>query len=215
MKLKMNVVEILKSRGELIANMKVFSNVFTQELSIIGFIPFNEFDLLLASSPQINLNEDVIYTSYRIRLESLNLTLPVMKNIRIVTNEEKFECKRKLITKYPIKLFENYYHVLENSDLEETAKKRGLEYNANRVLKNSTKDDMGEKRLFADDDSKLFYQAKENDLVLTRAHGEYTVISNEFACLCAYTNPITGKPAYALYNAEDLYLFEVSGNKNG
>lgn len=212
-KTKTNISDLFKQRGELEANMNVFSDTFAQDLTLIGFVPFNEFDLSFVYTPQINLNEDVIYTQYRIRLASLDLTLPVMKKIRLVKaeNGEKFECQRKLITKYPIEIFKNYYCALENSDFEEKTKKNIMRQNVERVLKTSYKYDMGKNNLY-EEDGKLFYRANAKEIVFTRTHGEYTVISNEFSCLCAYVNSVTGKPAYALFSVEDL--FEIDSDKN-
>ena len=213
-KKQMNISELLKQRGELEANMNVFSNIFEKDLTLIGFVPFNEFDLSFVYTPQINLNEDVIYTQYRIRLASLDLTLPVMKKIRVVANKdgEEFECQRKLITKYPIELFKDYYYNLER-DLKEEVISKIIQKYVDRVLKSSFKYDMGIRNLYADEDGKLVYRANVNEIVFTRTHGDYTVISNEFSCLCAYTNSVTGKPAYALFDVEDL--FKIDSDKNG
>ncbi len=194
---KQNLLQTIQKEKALNAGMSVFSATFNLEMKLMGFVPY------YASEDEIgfcdlSLNDKVIVTPYRIRFESTNSTYPLMKNVKTAADGEKFLISETLITRVSNSHFETYFKHknLGSSYLHsDTAIKSVVQYYG---FKESRK-------FSADENQILYYNAGIDDYVFTRSRGNYTVIKNMFACLCAFINPITGLPSYAVFAPEDVY----------
>ena len=74
--------------------------------------------------------------------------------------------------------------------------------------------DLGIKCFCLLDFNEKFKNLSPEEFVLSRTFGRYTVISNRYLCLCAYTNSVTGLPCYSLFDPEDIYKTEDTNKKD-
>lgn len=126
---------------------------------------------------------------------------------------EIFLIQRKLITPYGIKGFWEYFHYIETEELTETKIKNVLSSKIRNILKQvKSSPNYVPDKLIKNADGFLEYKTSASDFVSTRTYGDYKVISNNFLCLCAYTNIVTGKPCYSLFDPEDIYIMAETDN---
>lgn len=204
-----SIANLLQQNGEMDVKISVISNTFKQAMTLIGFIPYNELDTLNFFKPQINMNSEVIFTPYRIKFPMFEVTYPIMKKIRLAKGEESLLIQRKLVTPYGVKGFIGYYHDVERVDYPEGKKKKVLEYKTKELLKQvKASPYYNPNRLSVNEDGLLVYNLTQEEFVSSRTYGRYTVISNCYLCLCAYTNSVTGLPCYSLFDPEDIYKVE-------
>lgn len=212
---KNSIASLLQQNGEMDVEVNVRSNTFKQAMTLVGFIPYNELDTLDYYKPQINMNSEVVFTPYRIKLPMFEATYPVMKKIRLAEDEETFLIQRKLVTPYGVKGFIGYYHDVEREDYPKDKKKKVLEYKTKDLLKQvKASPYYNPNRLSVNEDGLIVYNLSPEEFVSSRTFGRYTVVSNRYLCLCAYTNSVTGLPCYSLFDPEDIYKVEDT-NKDG
>lgn len=207
---KDSITIILQQTGEIEAPINVYSETFQMSMTLIGFVPHNDLEELSFSEPTIDLNRDIVYTPYRIKLTALEKAFPVMKKIRKAENEERFLIRRGLVTPYEGTHFTRYYQILEREDISEEDKKKFLpsfldSYPLKLVKKSKY---YIANSLSINDEGMLVYKAFPNAFVSSRTYGDYIVISHRYLCLCAYINSITGLPSYSLFDPEDIYKTE-------
>ena len=209
--LENSVAKLLQKNGELDVKLNVCSEIFNQSMTLVGFIPYNELESFDYYVPTIDMNEDVLFTPYRIRMPRVEKTFPVMKKIRLAKDGETFPIQRKLVTPYGLKGFSGYCYYIEKEELTEVKIKNILSSKIKDILR-QVKSSLNyiPDKLIKNDDGFLEYKTSSGDLVSTRTYGDYKVISNNFLCLCAYTNLVTGKPCYSLFDPEDVYKIEVA-----
>lgn len=208
-----SVAKLLQKNGELDVKLNVCSETFNQSMTLVGFIPYNEMDSLEVYNPRMDMNGDILFTPYRICIPGVEKTFPVMKKIRFAKEGESFLIQRKLITPYGIKGFNEYCHYIENEELTEAKIKNVLRIKINDILRQVKSSPMYiPEKLIKNDDGFLEYKTSTSDFVSIRTYGDYKVISNNFLCLCAYTNLVTGKPCYSLFDPEDIYKVEKTVN---
>lgn len=209
---KNSLANLLQQNGKIdVGERSVSSGLFEQPMKLIGFVPYNEFDILAYYKPQIDMNSEVVFTPYRVRLPNIEVTLPVMKEIRKVSENESFVIDRHIVTPYGTKGFIEYYHILERNDVPEDRKTMILAKIASNILRQTRiAFSHGPNNLRLVDKGHLEYISSPEDLVSKRTFGDYAVVSNCFLCLCAYTNMVTGRPCYSLFDPEDIYNLDVS-----
>lgn len=207
---KNSLANLLQQNGKIdVGERSVSSGLFEQPMKLIGFVPYNEFDILAYYKPQIDMNSEVVFTPYRVRLPNIEVTLPVMKEIRKVSENESFMMDRNVVTPYGTKGLIEYYHALERDDVPDDRKIIILVNIADRVLRQvKTSFPHFLNRLKLGAKGHLEYFSSPEELVSKRTFGDYTVVSNCFLCLCAYTNAVTGRPCYSLFDPEDIYNIE-------
>lgn len=210
-----SIASLLQQNGEMDAEVNVYSITFKQAMTLIGFIPYYELDTLDFYKPQININSEVIFTPYRIKFPMFEMTYPVMKKIRLAEEGEECLIQRKLFTPFGNKGFIGYYHNVERDDYLEDKRKRVLEYTTRDLLRQvKASPYYTPNRLSVNEDGLLVYNLSPEEFVLSRTFGRYTVISNRYLCLCAYTNSVTGLPCYSLFDPKDIYKTEDTNNKD-
>ena len=112
-----SVAKLLLKKGKLDVKLNVCSETFNQSMTLVGFVPYNELESLDYYVPTIDMNDDVLFTPYRIRVPRVEKTFPVMKKIRLAKDSESFAIQRKLVTPYGIKGFSGYCHYMEKEEL--------------------------------------------------------------------------------------------------
>lgn len=210
-----SIANLLQQNGEMDVEVNVCSKTFKQAMTLVGFIPYNELDTLDFYKPQININSEVIFTPYRVKFPMFEATYPVMKKIRLAEKGESFLVQRKVVTPYGVKGFIGYYHDVEREDYPEDKKKRVLEYKTKDLLRQvKASPYYNPNSLSVNEDGLLVYNLSPEEFVLSRTFGRYTVVSNHYLCLCAYTNSVTGLPSYSLFDPEDIYKIEDTNKKD-
>lgn len=208
-----SVAKLLLKKGKLDVKLNVCSETFNQSMTLVGFVPYNELESLDYYVPTIDMNDDVLFTPYRIRVPRVEKTFPVMKKIRLAKDSESFAIQRKLVTPYGIKGFSGYCHYMEKEELTEVKKKSILSSKINEILRQvKSLQQFVPNKLVTNNEGFLEYKASSNEYVSTRTYGDYMVVSRCFLCLCAYTNVVTGKPCYSLFDPEDIYIMAETDN---
>lgn len=208
-----SVAKLLQKNGELDVKLNVCSETFNQSMTLVGFVPYNELESLDYYVPTIDMNDDVLFTPYRIRVPRVEKTFPVMKKIRLAKDSESFAIQRKLVTPYGIKGFSGYCHYMEKEELTEVKKKSILSSKINEILRQvKSLQQFVPNKLITNNEGFLEYKASSDEFVSTRTYGDYMVVSRCFLCLCAYTNVATGKPCYSLFDPEDIYIIAKTDN---
>lgn len=208
-----SVAKLLLKKGKLDVKLNVCSETFNQSMTLVGFVPYNELESLDYYVPTIDMNDDVLFTPYRIRVPRVEKTFPVMKKIRLAKDSESFAIQRKLVTPYGIKGFSGYCHYMEKEELTEVKKKSILSSKINEILRQvKSSQQFVPNKLITNNEGFLEYKASSDEYVSTRTYGDYMVVSRCFLCLCAYTNVATGKPCYSLFDPEDIYIMAETDN---
>lgn len=208
-----SVAKLLLKKGKLDVKLNVCSETFNQSMTLVGFVPYNELESLDYYAPTIDMNDDVLFTPYRIRVPRVEKTFPVMKKIRLAKDSESFAIQRKLVTPYGIKGFSGYCHYMEKEELTEVKKKSILSSKINEILRQvKSSQQFVPNKLVTNNEGFLEYKASSDEYVSTRTYGDYMVVSRCFLCLCAYTNVATGKPCYSLFDPEDIYIMAETDN---
>lgn len=208
-----SVAKLLLKKGKLDVKLNVCSETFNQSMTLVGFVPYNELESLDYYVPTIDMNDDVLFTPYRIRVPRVEKTFPVMKKIRLAKDSESFAIQRKLVTPYGTKGFSGYCHYMEKEELTEVKKKSILSSKINEILRQvKSLQQFVPNKLATNSEGFLEYKASSDEYVSTRTYGDYMVVSRCFLCLCAYTNVATGKPCYSLFDPEDIYLIAKTDN---
>lgn len=208
-----SVAKLLLKKGKLDVKLNVCSETFNQSMTLVGFVPYNELESLDYYVPTIDMNDDVLFTPYRIRVPRVEKTFPVMKKIRLAKDSESFAIQRKLVTPYGIKGFSGYCHYMEKEELTEVKKKSILSSKINEILRQvKSSQQFVPNKLVTNNEGFLEYKASSDEYVSTRTYGDYMVVSRCFLCLCAYTNVATGKPCYSLFDPEDIYIMAETDN---
>lgn len=208
-----SVANLLLKKGKLDVKLNVCSETFNQSMTLVGFVPYNELESLDYYVPTIDMNDDVLFTPYRIRVPRVEKTFPVMKKIRLAKDSESFAIQRKLVTPYGIKGFSGYCHYMEKEELTEVKKKSILSSKINEILRQvKSLQQFVPNKLVTNNEGFLEYKASSDEYVSTRTYGDYMVVSRCFLCLCAYTNVATGKPCYSLFDPEDIYIMAETDN---
>lgn len=208
-----SVAKLLLKKGKLDVKLNVCSETFNQSMTLVGFVPYNELESLDYYVPTIDMNDDVLFTPYRIRVPKVEKTFPVMKKIRLAKDSESFAIQRKLVTPYGIKGFSGYCHYMEKEELTEVKKKSILSSKINEILRQvKSSQQFVPNKLITNNEGFLEYKVSSDEYVSTRTYGDYMVVSRCFLCLCAYTNVATGKPCYSLFDPEDIYIMAETDN---
>ncbi len=208
-----SVAKLLLKKGKLDVKLNVCSETFNQSMTLVGFVPYNELESLDYYAPTIDMNDDVLFTPYRIRVPRVEKTFPVMKKIRLAKDSESFAIQRKLVTPYGIKGFSGYCHYMEKEEFTEVKKKSILSSKINEKLRQvKSLQQFVPNKLVTNNEGFLEYKASSDEYVSTRTYGDYMVVSRCFLCLCAYTNVATGKPYYSLFDPEDIYIIAKTDN---
>lgn len=208
-----SVANLLLKKGKLDVKLNVCSETFNQSMTLVGFVPYNELESLDYYVPTIDMNDDVLFTPYRIRVPRVEKTFPVMKKICLAKDRESFAIQRKLVTPYGIKGFSGYCHYMEKEELTEVKKKSILSSKINEILRQvKSSQQFVPNKLVTNNEGFLEYKASSDEYVSTRTYGDYMVVSRCFLCLCAYTNVATGKPCYSLFDPEDIYIMAETDN---
>lgn len=208
-----SIANLLQKNGELDVKLNVCSETFNQSMTLVGFIPYNEANSLELHCLQIDMNADILFTPYRICVPGVGKTFPVMKKISLAKEGEPFLIQRNLITPYGTKGFIGYYNYTEKEELTEVKIRNILSSKIKDILKQvKSSQNYVPDKLIKNDAGFLEYKTSASDFVSTRTYGDYKVISNNFLCLCAYTNLVTGKPCYSLFDPEDIYKVEETVN---
>ena len=195
-----SVAKLLLKKGKLDVKLNVCSETFNSPMTLVGFVPYNELESLDYYAPTIDMNDDVLFTPYRIRVPRVEKTFPVMKKIRLAKDSESFAIQRKLVTPYGIKGFSGYCHYMEKEEFTEVKKKSILSSKINEILRQvKSLQQFVPNKLVTNNEGFLEYKASSDEYVSTRTYGDYMVVSRCFLCLCAYTNVATGKPYYSLF----------------
>lgn len=74
-----SIANLLSQKMTVDAETSVWSKTFKQEIYLVGFVPYNDLNTLDFYKSQMNMNSDVIFTPYRVRLTDSEVTYPVMK----------------------------------------------------------------------------------------------------------------------------------------
>lgn len=208
-----SVANLLLKKGKLDVKLNVCSETFNQSMTLVGFVPYNELESLDYYVPTIDMNDDILFTPYRIRVPRVEKTFPVMKKIRLAKDSESFAIQRKLVTPYGIKGFSGYCYYMEKEELTEVKKKSILSSKINEILRQvKSSQQFVPNKLVTNNEGFLEYKASSDEYVSTRTYGDYMVVSRCFLCLCAYTNVATGKPCYSLFDPEDIYIMAETDN---
>lgn len=168
-----SVAKLLLKKGKLDVKLNVCSETFNQSMTLVGFVPYNELESLDYYVPTIDMNDDVLFTPYRIRVPRVEKTFPVMKKIRLAKDSESFAIQRKLVTPYGIKGFSGYCHYMEKEELTEVKKKSILSSKINEILRQvKSSQQFVPNKLITNNEGFLEYKASSDEYVSTRTYGE-------------------------------------------
>ena len=195
---KSTIKSILEEKGFLRAKGKVHSLIFKEDMNLIGFVPYYEsdWDILLNQNLDINLNESLIVTPNRIRFKDGESSYPVLKNVS-KPKQEKYRFDRSLrIIDMPSSLMRQSWFIAYFNEPDKCGRIVIQE------LKKRKPTNLF--HLSKSDEGYLEYQVQQDDYEFTRDYGNYTCIGYSFLCLCSFINKITGLPAFALFDPQDI-----------
>lgn len=217
---KSTIFNLLLEKKYIQAEGKVRSVSLEESMSLIGFIPYAS-----TCDPTfiINMNEDVIVTPSLVRFKSNKNPYPLMKHIRF-SERGKYKYNRNLrIATIQAQTNINFsngrfnnihidFNKYENTHDPLICNKIIKNYNSY-CVGNLEKDDEGFLIYVPDATEFIFTRDNENFLVNEEVNS-YTYIADDFLCLCAYINKVTGKPSYSTFPPQDLIkVLENNGKK--
>ena len=184
------------------AGVKVRSRWLKTDAQIIGFIPYNR-----SLSKGIYMNVPFYVTPYMLRFHNSESPLLIYKRlVKIKDNKSN---------QYKLNEFFDAY-VLESKDIVDTLYKYApklfdtFPLNGVSILKaynNIPNKVKSEQQHLSDvfevsEDGTVSYNANN---VWELSSGKFICLTNDFLCLCNYTNPVTWKLDYLLLPPDDLY----------
>ncbi|MBR5375491.1 MAG: hypothetical protein IK131_12590 [Paludibacteraceae bacterium] len=167
---------------------------FQEEMFLIGFVPYTVFEKhLFELDPIVDLNDHLVVTPYLLKSSKASLPVPIFHKISKAVGK-KYKLDRNLIIE---PMLDN---VCKKADYIRERIRRP--FNGEQLLSQKYKGHVSED-FFEKDDDQYLYVGKEGDLELSEGVGDMVCISNDFLCLCAYMNKVTGLPSYAILHSED------------
>ena len=188
--------------SSIITGIKVRSRWLKTDAQIIGFIPYNR-----SLSKGIYMNVPFYVTPYMLRFQNSKSPLLIYKRL-VKIKEDKSK-------QYELNEFFDAY-VLESKDIVDTLHKytpklfdtfplNGVSIlNAYNNIPNKVKSELLHlSDVFGvSEDGTVSYKANN---VWELSSGKLICLTNDFLCLCNYTNPVSWKLEYLLLPPDDLY----------
>ena len=183
-----NVRHSLINRGELHSGELVLDPLTGQKMLLSGFVPcYMELKSEATALDMLNMNDEIIVGSFRLRCKNGKKTYPIMSHVELVDDS---------------------LYLTDDSCLALTvyraAKYSGVNYTTYLYLTDSFQ---------KEENNENIYKSENPLFVFSRNIGQYKVVSEMFLCLCRYINPVTGLQNYLLVPPEQLVIIkEISKN---
>lgn len=191
---KSSVRRLLQVNGMQEAKGCVRSVRFQEEMSLVGFVPYTVFEKrLFELDPIVDLNDHLVVTPCLLKSSKSSLPVPIFYKIS-AADGKKYDLNKKLLIE---PMLDN---VSKKIDYIRSYIRRP--FDGEQLLSQVYKSNVSMEFIEKEDDHYL-YVGKEGDLELSEGVGGMTCISNNFLCLCAYMNKVTGSPSYVVLNPED------------
>lgn len=195
---KSTIKKLLLNQGQQFASGRVRTDYLLEEMSLIGFVPFSEFWDNICYDTGINMSTNLYVTPHLLRPSDRNKPIPIFKCISKAQGEKyvidgNFMID-SIIDKIPNNVFEKVKYKECKKGFNGSSLKNLLIYDK------SLYRDLSEKGVIEQpsNETPITYIGDENDLELSDGIGKIKFISNDFLCLCAYMNKVTGLPSYII-----------------
>lgn len=195
---KCSISTLLEEQGFQVAKGLVRSTNLPKEIgdmTLVGFVPYNVNYLRLFSTElAVNMNSPLFLAPNLIQFSKEMPVYPFFKKIKKVGGE-KYKVDKNILI-YPI-IDEIPKDTLRNSTTKGP-------YLGDRLI------DIIEKRKLRDllnllsvneEDGMYYYSGKCGDYEFSSGIGQMIAISEDFLCLCAYMNKVTGTPCYTVLSS--------------
>lgn len=207
-----SLYNLLKENGAQEAIGKVRSiNLYkeTGEMELIGFIPYKhcnlrQFDCVL----NINLNSSLYVAPNLVQFSRDTPVYPFFKKISSA-KEKKYKVGRNV---FIYSVFDEIpSHMLQKTKFKYPYDGEQLK----KVLSTSTKWGNLYGLFKRDEDEKeLCYTGNEDDCELSCGIENMIAISDDFLCLCAYINKVTGSISYVVFHSKEVVrVFSENDNE--
>lgn len=207
-----SLYNLLKENGAQEAIGKVRSiNLYkeTGEMELIGFIPYKhcnlrQFDYGL----KINLNGYLYVAPNLVQFSKDTPVYPFFKRISSA-KDKKYKVERNI---FIYSLFDKIpSHLLQNTKFKYPYDGEQLK----KILSTSNKyGNLSGLLKFDEDEKGLCYTGNEDDCEFSCGIENMTAISDDFLCLCAYINKVTGTISYVVFHSKEVVrVFSENDNE--
>ena len=204
----MNFFDSIKLDIHPFKSEKVFCDIFDSEMKIIGYIPVPSDDEERIRAKEyiskygININAKIVLTNSRIRFVESEFSLPFYTLVSKSIQREYMLCLNRRVLPWEmldvglIKFYSNPSVI-----------------DANNIIKKLNKHNYTNCRV--DEEGRLVYMPSESVVELSRYYEDpynkevylhRVIFCEDFMCICAYTNSVTGDFSYGVFNPRNLFL---------
>jgi len=195
-----SIKTLLQTNGIEYAQGRVRAEHFSEEMSLIGFVPCTKFYKYWTASFNVDLNGHLAVTPYLLRFSKESYPIPIFKKITQASGK-KYNINENLI-------IESIIEILPENVLKQLTPPKGYILPLMNKIRNKDKED-----LFEIENNTYNYIGKEDDFELYDGIGNLICISNDFLCLCTYINSVTGILNYIVLPSNDtVRVLSVSNN---
>ena len=190
---KSTVKGVLEQNKIIKAEGKIRHEAFSEELNLVGFLPYNEN---ISLTGYLNLNNKLSLTPYLAKYDDDLLVIKIMKYAKIEKNETFYLTTNNIL---PIKdavefFLKKYKSHKERYKLQEYLKNPN-KTNADALI-NMLTNQVGVDFLLIDENGQIYYNPEKNPLFFYRDVDNSDCVADSFLCLCSYINPKSGILSY-------------------
>lgn len=203
---KCTLFNLLREKGGQVANGKVRSTYFSEEMELVGFIPYTRNYLRQSDyGLSVNLNGSLYVAPNLVQFSRDTPVYPFFKRISSA-KDKKYKLERNIFV-YSV------FDEIPSSLLQK--KKCKYPYDGEqlkKILPASNKLD----GLFNydEDEEDICYTGKEDDCEFSCGIEQMIAVSDDFLCLCAYMNKVTGTPCFVVFHSKEIVrIFSGSDNE--
>ena len=215
---KNSIRSLLQEKGELTASGRVRSESLSEEMSLIGFIPYSYYSRFTLLSLKADLNDQLIVSPYFVRFSKQDSVLPIFRTIRSAKGKKYLIDEKLTIDSVPetvlSKATGKYVYEFRNELTQPLLGRKLVELRKKLTFKRKGSFEQlfdgyiekieFEKDSIEENELDIQYIAQNDDWELSGHVAHMITITNDFLCLCSYMNKITGLPSYTVLCADDI-----------
>ena len=180
----------LMNNGSESAKGRVRSQSLLEEMTLVGFVPYNEIGYWSRIAPSFNLNAKLLVTPYYLKVGD-GPVYPYYDKAKKAKGVHYSLDENLIIDKLSEYVNNNQSYPFTADKLDNRS-----------VLRLKQKTNFLE---LDENTNENNYVGQEDDIELYRDYWKDRSVSNDLLCLCVYMNKVTGKPSYILLPSTDVF----------